>query len=293
MEKLFSLFMAFMMGIIGGWFTPVTVLPEAQIPETAETAELTIMTFNVYIKGSGEKSPENRTDEVAETVRNADPDSFGVQEADPDWLERLSEALPEYSYAGHGRDKDLGGEASAVFYKNEKYDLVSEETFWLSKTPEKPSKGWDAWINRICTVAVLRDKETGFTYAHFNAHFDNSGSISRVESIALISEKASAFDMPVVLTGDLNAKEGNLMYKRALEAGFRDTKYLAEVSDSGATYHGYMGQDKLNDKPIDYIFVNSYCESVAKYDVITEKLNGIYPSDHFPVASTLKMYYVN
>ncbi len=291
MDKLFSAFMAFMMTFIGGWFTPVTKLPEADISETAETVELSIMTFNVYIKGTGKKSPENRTDEVVETIRRADPDSFGVEEADEAWLQRLSEALPEYSYAGHGRDKDLGGEASAVFYKNEKYELVSEETFWLSKTPDKPSKGWDAWINRICTVAVLRDKETGFTYAHFNAHFDNSGSISRVEAVAIISEKASAYDMPVVFTGDLNAKEGNLMYKRALEAGFRDTKYLAETSDSGATYHGYMGQDKLNNKPIDYIFVNSYCESVALYDVITEQINGIYPSDHYPVNAKISMYY--
>lgn len=291
MDKLFSLFMVFMMAFIGGWFTPVTTLPEADISETAETVELSIMTFNVYIKGTGEKSPENRTDEVVQTIRNADPDSFGVEEADEAWLQRLSEALPEYSYAGHGRDKDLGGEASAVFYKNEKYELVSQETFWLSKTPDKPSKGWDAWINRICTVAVLRDKETGFTYAHFNAHFDNSGSISRVEAVAIISEKASAYDMPVVFTGDLNAKEGNLMYKRALEAGFRDTKYLAGTSDSGATYHGYMGQDKLNSKPIDYIFVNSYCESVALYDVITEQINGIYPSDHYPVNAIISMYY--
>lgn len=291
MDKLFSAFMAFMMGIIGGWFSPVTVLPEMNEAEVTSQQEITVMNFNVYIKGTGEKSPENRTDEVVATIRNADPDSFGVEEADPAWLKRLSEAMPEYSYAGHGRDKDLGGEASAVFYKNDKYELVSTETFWLSKTPDKPSKGWDAWINRICTVAVLRDKETGFTYAHFNAHFDNSGSISRVEAIRIVSEKASTYDMPVVFSGDLNAKEGNLMYKRALEAGFRDTKYLAEVSDTGATYHGYMGQDKLNDKPIDYIFVNSYCESVSLYDVVTEKINGIYPSDHFPVVATLLMNY--
>lgn len=289
--KIFSSLLALIMTFISGWFTPVTVLPEADIADDAATVELTVMNFNIYIKGSGEKSPENRTDEVVETIRRADPDSFGVEEADEAWLERLSVALPEYSYAGHGRDKDLGGEASAVFYKNEKYELVSTETFWLSKTPDKPSIGWDAWINRICTVAVLRDINTGFTYAHFNAHFDNSGSISRVAAIGVVSEKASAYDMPIVFSGDLNAKEGNLMYKRALEAGFRDTKYLAETSDTGATYHGYMGQDKLNDKPIDYIFVNSYCESVSLYDVVTEKINGIYPSDHFPVVAKMKMYY--
>ena len=291
MNKIFSSVIACIMALVSGWFTPVTVLPEYEAEENAQTQELTIMNFNVYISGTGEKSPENRTDEVVETIRRADPDSFGVEEADESWLQRLSEALPEYSYVGHGRNKDHSGEASAVFYKNEKYELISTETFWLSKTPDKPSRGWDAWINRICTVAVLKDRETGFTYAHFNAHFDNSGGVSRVEAIALISEKASEYNMPVVFTGDLNAKEGKLMYQRAIEAGFRDAKYLAEISDSGATYHGYMNQDKWNDKPIDYIFVNSYCEGVSVYDIVTEKINGIYPSDHFPVVATLTMYY--
>ncbi len=291
MEKVFSAFLAFVMSFISGWFTPVTVLPEASFDEAQACEELVIMNFNVYISGTGEKSPVNRTDEVVEAIRRAAPDSFGVEEADEAWLSRLSEALPEYSYAGHGRDKDHGGEASAVFYKNDKFELVETETFWISKTPEKPSMGWDAWINRICTIAVLRDKATGFTYAHFNAHLDNSGSISRVEAAALISQKASSYDMPVILTGDLNAKEGKLTYNRLVEAGFRDTKYLAEVSDSGATYHGYSNQDKLNDKPIDYIFVNSYVKSVASYDIVTEKINGIYPSDHYPVVSKLTVYY--
>jgi endonuclease/exonuclease/phosphatase family metal-dependent hydrolase len=245
----------------------------------------------VYISGTGEKSPENRTDEVVATIRNADPDSFGVEEADEAWLKRLSDAMPEYSYAGHGRDKDLGGEASAVFYKNEKYELVSEETFWLSKTPEKPSTGWDAWINRICTVAVLRDKETGFTYAHFNAHFDHMGVLARLESVSVVTDKMSRIcnTFPIVFTGDLNDHEGDDMYNRVLEAGFRDTKHLAETADDKPTYHGYS--DLLTkEKPIDFIFVNAMATNVSTYKVDTTKYDGEYASDHHPVISEMTLY---
>ena len=32
---------------------------------------------------------------------------------------------------------------------------------------------------------ILKDKKTGFTYAHFNAHFDHLGIVARNESVAL------------------------------------------------------------------------------------------------------------
>ena len=89
----------------------------------------------------------------------------------------------------------------------------------------------------------------------------------------------------------LNAKENTLMYERILDSGLRDTKYLAAESDSGATYHGYAWLDKWNDEPIDYIFVNGYCTSVASYQILDNQIDGIYPSDHYPVVSHLTMAY--
>lgn len=292
-DKIISAFFALVTAILSLFYTPTPVAqvnPEA-LPEANKTQAVTIMSYNVYVKGSGEKSPENRTDEVVSNIRKYSPDSFGLQEADEGWMERLPAELTEYAHVGIGRDSDNGGgEASPVFYKKDKYELVDSGTFWLSKTPEKASKAWDAMFKRICTYAVLKDKQTGFTYAHFNAHFDHMGVIARSESVAVVTSKIAeiAPNIPVVFSGDLNDNEETDMYNRVLESGLRDTKKIAVSAVGGTTYHGYS--DLLTKElPIDFIFVNDFTKSVESYTVDSEKINGIYPSDHHPVISEMTL----
>ncbi len=294
MDKISSMLVAVLVSLttfVSSLFTPVAQLDNIQLIDETVTQELSIVSYNVYVSGFGKKSPENRTKAVVDTILAQKPDSFGLQEVDEGWLERLSVAMTDYSFVARGRDADGGGESSPVFYLKDKYTLLDSGVFWLSPTPDKPSRGWDAMMKRICTYAVLQDKQTGFTYAHFNAHLDHLGAISRCEAIAVITEKMSAFEMPLVLTGDFNGKEGTVMYDRVLEAGLLDTKYLAQESDSGATYHGYTYEDKFNKKPIDYIFVNNCVDEVASYKIIRDKADGNYPSDHYAVASKLIMTY--
>lgn len=292
-DKIISAFFALVTAILSLFYTPTPVTPvnPAKIPEAGKSQAVTIMSYNVYIKGTGEKSPENRTDEVVANIKKYDPDSFGLQEADEGWMERLPAELSEYAYVGIGRNSnDGGGEASPVFYKKDKYELLDSGTFWLSKTPEKASKAWDAMFKRICTYAILKDKQTGFTYAHFNAHFDHMGVIARSESVAVVTKKIAeiAPNIPVVFSGDFNDEEGGDAYNRVLESGFKDTKKLALTADNCATYHGYS---ELLEKPlpIDYIFVNAFCSEVKSYTVDTEKVNGIFPSDHHPVISKMTL----
>ncbi len=289
MEKIISMFLAFSLSVtafIASLFTPVVQLDTKTDGETV-TQKLSIVSYNVYVSGFGKKSPENRTKAVVDTILAQKPDSFGLQEVDEGWLERLSSEMTDYAFIARGRDTDGDGESSPVFYLKSKYTLLDSGVFWISPTPDKPSRGWDASMKRICTYAVLKDKQTGFTYAHFNAHLDHLGAISRCEAIAVITQKMSAFDMPLVLTGDFNAKEGKIMYNRVLESGLADTKYLALESDSGATFHGYANEDKFNTKPIDYIFVSNSVSEVASYKIIRDEVNGFYPSDHYAVAVTM------
>ena len=293
-DKIISAFFSLVTAVMMLFYTPT---PVAQVnPETIPNAkisqDITVMSYNVYIKGAGEKSPENRTPLVAEKIKKHSPDSFGLQEADEGWIERLPALMTEYAYVGIGRNSNEGGgEASPIFYKKDKYELVASGTFWLSKTPEKASKGWDAMFKRICTYAVLKDKTTGFTYAHFNAHFDHLGVIARLESVAVIAEKIAeiAPDMPVIFSGDLNDYEGGDMYNRVLESGLKDTKYLAKTTSGGnVTYHGYSDLVE-KEAPIDFIFTNAFASKVESYAVESEKINGIYASDHHPVVAKLTL----
>ncbi len=293
-DKIISAFFATVTAIMMLFYTPtpVTVVNPETVPEAKITQDITVMSYNVYIKGTGEKSPENRTPLVAENIKKYSPDSFGLQEADEGWMERLPAIMTDYDYVGIGRNSNKGGgEASPIFYKKDKFELLDSGTFWLSKTPEKASRSWDAMFKRICTYAILKDKTTGFTYAHFNAHFDHLGVIARLESVAVVAAKIAeiAPGLPVVFSGDLNDYENGDMYNRVLESGLKDTKTLAEnVSGGNVTYHGYS---ELVEKeaPIDFIFTNSLSTQVHSYAVVSEKINGIYASDHHPVVASMTM----
>ncbi len=292
-DKIIAAFFAIVTFFLSFFYTPTPVTPvnPETLPEATLEQTVTVMTYNIYMGGTGEKAPENRAPLIKQNVEKYNPDSFGMQEVTEEWYERLKGMFPDYGYIGVGRDKDLGGEASPIFYKKDKYELVDGGTFWLSKTPEKPSKGWDAMFNRVCTYAVLKDKETGFTYAHFNAHFDHLGVIARQESVAVVTKKIAeiAPDMPVVFTGDLNENMESDMYSSVIASGFRDSRVLSGSEDCDGTFHGYSDLT-TKELPIDFIFVNDYAKSVESYTVDREKLNGIYPSDHHAVASTLVLF---
>lgn len=253
--------------------------------------DVTVMSFNVYIAGTGKKSPENRGALVAKTLRAEMPDSFGLQEANKAWVDRVSAAMPEYAWVGVGRDDGAeGGEYSPVFYLKDKYSLVDSGTFWLSETPDTPSKGWDAMYNRICTWAILEDKASGEKYAHFNAHMDHIGAESRANSAKLIAEKAGALDMPVVITGDFNTDEGTEPYNTMIANGFMDTKYAADSTMSMGTYHnfGMKNVTKKGASPIDFIFTTYGKAKVDSYKVLGDKVDGAYSSDHYPVVAKIR-----
>ena len=135
-----------------------------------------IMSFNVRCTNVGARSMRDRVPDVVATVLKGMPDSMGVQEATPEWIDTLNEELgASYAYVGEGRDGGHDGEYSAIFYLKDKYNVIDSGTFWLSETPEKVSFGWDAVCRRICTWAILENKESGERYIHMNSHFDHVG----------------------------------------------------------------------------------------------------------------------
>ena len=68
----------------------------------------------------------------------------------------------KWEYIGVGRDDGkTRGEYSPIFYNTEIHELISWRYFWLSETPERPGRGWDAASVRICTVGRFGFKLSG------------------------------------------------------------------------------------------------------------------------------------
>ena len=248
-----------------------------------------VMSFNLLCGGKGERDWPCRVPPVVETIRREAPDTLGVQEAHSGWMDALCAALPEYDYVGVGReDGKRDGEFSAVFYRKELFLLVDSGNFWLSETPEKPSKGWDAACTRICSYAVLEERASGRRFVHFNTHMDHIGQTAMCEGGKLIAARSLALkEYPSIFTGDFNVEPDHPAYQTVIGAGFRDAGVICGVQHGQKTYHGFECPDRDSWAEIDYIFLRGDI-TATDYRVVTDKVDGKLPSDHYPVTAQIE-----
>lgn len=255
---------------------------------------LNIITYNIRYNTPSDKENAwpNRRADVVTLLKHHKVDVFSVQEALYNQIMDLKEGMTGFDYVGVGRDDgNINGEFSAIYYNTNRYILTESGTFWLSKTPKVPSKSWDAALNRICTWARLKDKETQKTFYVFNTHFDHKGVKARKESAVLILKKISEIadrKDPILLTGDFNLtpEEKPLVLIRQK---LKDSRQISKTVPQGpvGTFNDFDIASKLENR-IDYIFVNKLID-VNKYTVITDSRDNRYPSDHLPVLVELQL----
>jgi Metal-dependent hydrolase len=263
--------------------------------------KLPVMTFNLRTESgtSAKHAWESRSERAAEVIRQFGPLLLGTQEGSRSMLELLKEKLKGFRYIGQGRDGGTNGEYSAIFYDSSLLDVVEEGQFWLSEQPDVPgSKSWDAAFPRICTWAQFQSiEQPAHQWLVFNTHLDHIGQQAREEGILLIAGAIGRMrahtGLPAVLMGDLNAAPDNPVirflcgevtlkgYKMQLRNAFE-----AAAARPGATYHNFEGGEE--GEPIDYIFATEEIR-ISQVQIVRSKVNGQFPSDHYPVAAVLEM----
>lgn len=262
---------------------------------TAHGQDLDVMTYNIRVAygDPGINNWENRKHHVADLIGYYRPDIFGVQEAllrQNTWLEKR---LPQYDYVGVGRDDgEQEGEYSAIFYDTSALTPLKTGTFWLSRTPGKPSFGWGAKHRRICTYALFMENGSNRTFWVFNTHFDHQVAVAREHSAKLIldSIRVLTHDLraPVILMGDFNATE-DMPPIIAITQVLRDARQHAQSKPYGptGTYNAFQF-DKAVTRRIDYIFVSPDI-LVRTYRAIDDFAELRYPADHLPLLVTLHL----
>lgn len=254
------------------------------------------MTFNIRLAttADGINQWENRKDYAVATIGYYEADICGLQEAFIKQINDISERLPNYGWAGKGRDDGKeAGEFSPIFYNKNRFELIETNTFWLSETPDKVGFGWDAKLNRVCTWVKLKDKQTKKTLFAFNTHFDHQAVTARRESAKLILEKIKeiAGNSPVILTGDFNAQPADepirIITRGIGKSHFVSAKQLSSTPHFGptGTFNGFKEKER-DDEPIDFIFVNDKTK-VLKHATLSGTWGGRFASDHFAVLATI------
>ncbi|MEZ5103197.1 MAG: endonuclease/exonuclease/phosphatase family protein [Draconibacterium sp.] len=267
----------------------VLVLLLLAIPATLFSQQMNIITYNIRYNntGDGVNAWPNRIEMVTGLLKFHDPDIFGMQEALIGQIKDVENNLPDYEWFGVGRDDGKeAGEFSPVFFKKSKFILLNHGTFWLSETPEIPSKGWDAALNRIVSWGRFQSKVTGKQFLYFNTHFDHIGIEARKNATVVIKNKidemSKGLNLPVILTGDFNLTpetEPIILLKKYM----KDSREVSEEKPYGpvGTFNSFNWNAPLKER-IDYIFVRGEIE-VLKYAVLTDSKEQRFPSDHLPV----------
>ena len=260
-----------------------------------------VMTYNIRYAGNEKIDGVNawsiRKNLVASMISFNHADIIGVQEALLIQLNDLTASLDGYTWFGVGRDDGINaGEFSAILFKRDIFKLTEQSTFWLSDTPDIPSKGWDAAFPRVVTWGKLKHIKTQKEFFVFNTHYDHMGETARINSSKLLKQKISeiAGSLPVIVMGDFNTQDSTLAYqilvdKETSKPNLFDAQFTSKTKHHGShvTFNDF-GRLIEPENKIDFIFTTQDIE-VLQHGVIDEVIDGRYPSDHMPVILEMRI----
>lgn len=252
------------------------------------TEEIKMMSYNLRCISPtdwGKKGWFYRADSVISDIAEEKPGIIGFQESTKWHYSYLVDSLKGYDSVITYRDDAFNSEGCPIFYNTELYTLVDKGSFWLSETPDVPSKSWGAQYNRVCSYVILTDNETDKNFVVFNTHLSHVSDEARINGIKVVLDKIAEFgDLPAVIMGDFNALEGSETYNSVTE-NFLDAKYQTDKTSDSHTYNGWGNPESY--KRIDYFMISKEGFKVSSYNVLSGMRNGIYTSDHCPITIEL------
>ena len=262
----------------------------------AGSDEIKIMSFNVRTKTS-ETDPTNNWDNrkaaCVELIKDQRPTVIGFQEAQYtlQW-KYLKDQLADI-YDGYGVNRDTGaesgsGEVMGILYDKSSVEKIDGGTFWLSETPDTPSKGFGASYSRNATWGLFKHIPSGKIFYYINTHLDHQVANAQIEGMKLISKRFEEYKglYPLFLTGDLNIKADNVALD-VIESYMYNARVAApsSYSDFINTYNGW----KVGGKGvIDHIYCSNNLQ-VVEYHTVNDDYGVPFVSDHYPIYAIVKL----
>ncbi len=263
---------------------------------------LRVMTYNIRLDTptDGLNDWAHRREMLTSQIYWLRPDIFGLQEVVFNQKQYIANAFRfDFALVGVGRDdgKDAG-ESSPIGYNIHRFKLIDSGTFWLSPTPDIPSKGWDAAYPRVATWARLREKKGGKMILAVNTHWDHIGAEARKQSALQVKqwliENRKAKDH-VILIGDFNAEPSS--EPLAILTDLKSPVWLRSAA-LNSTAHPFGPKGTFNDfklvpeaeRTIDHILIGGQKDGeiwINRYAVIAQNVDGRMISDHYPVLADL------
>lgn len=283
---------------------------------------LKVMTFNLrgsMLEIDGINYWPNRADLNVRTLKKYSPDIIGFQEFQHGHQSVYQLHLPHYDSAIglNTIDDSIYGMQNPIYWHRERFNLLDQGGFYLSDTPNEWSYGWDSTFVRSVNWVKLHDKFANKPLLILNTHLDHIAEESRQQSAKLILKKLDELADPsdtIFITADFNSRvwaaeehggtipagyeaealPAGTVHQIFQDAGFQDTFFLAGHQDTPETntFHDFIGDEyPAISQRIDWILLkpaDEYHFTVKGCDIITDHEAPIYPSDHYPVMTTLR-----
>lgn len=302
-----------------GGDTDIEWTEDSLIPEYSEEDILSILCQNVRCMDDTKPSQGNpgypgtslaeRHLRIKDEVEKTDPDLMGFQEVRRDWEKLLIGDYKSdydyyycYRYSGTDVAQDAGDECSAVFWKKDRFEKLDTGEFWLSSTPDSPSKFSDQEDQfRVCNWVKLKNKETGKKFVFASVHYSTDPK-GRLKSAAVMNAqlKKVAGNLPIIAVGDYNSPYGSEEYNALVMGGvindinvelgsyFEDRDFDRHSTSGGYKTPKFDANGEAFGSIIDYIMI-SYDQTglyPLSYEVLQKKYGGDYVedgyvSDHF------------
>jgi len=251
-----------------------------------------IVTFNlrnVWI-GDGINGFIHRAGMIISKINTEKPDVICFQEGIAPICSFLEQTLGDYVFLFNQRNSDYNGEGLITAVRCKTVTVLGLDFFWLSDTPYVAGSRFEVQSTcpRICQVLILKNNESGKLFRVYNVHLDHKSDEARICGTKLIAQRIKAdiekLDIPYFFLGDFNATPDSDTIK------YCNNNELVSIVDlareSGGTYHGYGVLE--NPIKIDYIFTDENTASACSaLEVWRDCINGIYLSDHYPIAATV------
>ena len=259
------------------------------------------MSFNV--RGSRHKDGANAWKRRAalnvSIIEKYSPDLIGFQEHQVGNRKVHDAELHGYErISGPGYENRKPHAHNAIYWHTERLGLGERGGFWLSETPEKPSKSWEARHVRSANWACFRLLPDGPEFVHLNTHLDHVSGRARQEAAKFIlhSLEDLSHGLPIVLTGDFNCNPGSKTYNILADAGFADVHLMAGNGPTN-TFHRFKGEEFRpkagREARIDWILTRDAPPNgtwnVHSCEVVRDAEPPVYPSDHYPVVADLSL----
>lgn len=243
---------------------------------------LKIVDYNVRCADDGPgKMIAERSVRFGELMKRLDPDIMGLQEVTPPWLTYLEENFGKDYEIIHRWRAASSQEGTPILFKKDRFKKLDSGYFWLSDTPNRESKAenWGSEHYRICMWVKLRVKATGKDFLYFNTHFDfkETCHVNSAELILTEVVKQKGFGKYAVFcSGDYNMGATGKGHQ-AMCRKFSDINQALN-NDKTPTTNGY--NETTGGSIIDFVFYSPKLVKPVKYQVLNEKIDGGYISDH-------------